>query len=215
MPIPVYMCNAAPFARSLQKPIGVRYAPQPQSGPVVDPHPDGPSIGCVLRDVIRHPVQYFVRRWNWKSAVLSSLVRSALFFAANIGAGLPAARSAFLTELVFRSTTAGFYGALTQAFRDVRPIWRGTLAGMIVLPVATHVLEFLVHYARGTERLSASIALSVGFTALSTSFNLYAMRRGALTVGEGSQSLGQDLMRVPGLMIDFARSLVRTILRFA
>lgn len=42
---------------------------------MVDPHPDGPSIGCVLRSLCRHPVRYF-RRWNWKSAVLSSLVRS-------------------------------------------------------------------------------------------------------------------------------------------
>ena len=98
-------------------------------------HTDGPSVGYVLRNLVRHPVRYFVRRWNWKSAVLSSLVRSALFFLANIGAGFDAARSAFLTELVFRSTTAGFYGALTQAFRDVRPVWTGTVAGMILLPV--------------------------------------------------------------------------------
>ena len=127
---------------------------------MVDPHTDGSSIGCVLRSLCRDPVRYFVRRWNWKSAVLSSLLRSSLFFVANIGAGLPAARSAFLTELIFRATTAGFYGALTQAFRDVRPVWSGTLAGMIVLPVTTHVLEFIVHYVRGTERLSESIALS-------------------------------------------------------
>ena len=160
-------------------------------------------------------MRYFVRRWNWKSAVLSSLLRSSLFFAANIGAGLPAARSAFLTELIFRAITAGFYGALTQAFRDVRPVWSGTLAGMIVLPVTTHVLEFIVHYARGTERLSESIALSAGFTALSTGFNLYAMRHGALTVGEGSQSLGRDLRAVPALLTGFTRAVIRGIFRFA
>lgn len=183
--------------------------------PVVDPHTDGPSIGCVLRNLCRDPVRHFLHRWNWKSAVLSSLVRSTLFFVANIGAGLPAARSAFLTELVFRATTAGFYGALTQAFRDVRPVWSGTLAGMIVLPVTTHLLEFIVHYVRGTERLSESIALSVCFTALSTSFNLYAMRHGALTVGDGSQSLARDLRAVPRLLTGFTRSIIRGILRFA
>jgi hypothetical protein len=182
---------------------------------VVDPHTDGPSIGCVLRNLCRDPVRYFIRRWNWKSAVLSSLLRSTLFFIANIGAGLPAARSAFLTELVFRATTAGFYGALTQAFQDVRPIWIGTLAGMIVLPVTTHLLEFVVHYLRGTVRLGESIALSVAFTTLSTSFNLYAMRRGALTVGEGSQPLLHDLRAVPRLMAGFTRSLIRGIFRFA
>lgn len=182
---------------------------------VVDPHTDGPSIGCVLRNICRDPVRYFIRRWNWKSAVLSSLVRSTLFFIANIGAGLPAARSAFLTELVFRSATAGFYGALTQAFRDVRPIWTSTLAGIIVLPILTHALELIVHYFRRTERLGQSIALSLVFTALSTSFNLHAMRHGALTVGEGSQSLARDLRAVPRLVMTFARSLLRGLIRFA
>ena len=178
-------------------------------------HTDGPSVGGVLRNLARDPVRYFFRRWNWKSAVLSSLIRSALFFFANIGAGLSAAQSAFLTELVFRSTTAGFYGALTQAFRDVRPVWTGTVAGMILLPVTTHLLEFIVHYLRNTERLGASIAVSVAFTALSTSFNLYAMRRGALTVGDGSQSLARDLLRLPRLIADFTRVIVRGIFRFA
>ncbi|HKY22251.1 MAG TPA: hypothetical protein VJM31_13640 [Vicinamibacterales bacterium] len=182
---------------------------------MVDLHSGGSSVGCVLQNLFRHPVQYFVRRWNWKSAVLSSLVRSTLFFAANLGAGLPAARSAFLTELVFRATTAGFYGALTQAFRDVRPAWTGTVAGMILLPVTTHLLEFIVHYLRGTARLGESIALSVAFTALSTSFNLYAMRRGAFTVGDGSHSLWRDLGRVPTLLLDFSRVIVRGIFRFA
>ena len=156
-----------------------------------------------------------LRRWNWKSAVLSSLIRSGLFFIANLGAGFSAARSAFLTELLFRSTTAGFYGALTQAFRDVRPIWTGTVAGMVLLPVTTHLLEFVVHYLRGTERLGASIGLSVAFTALSTSFNLYAMRRGALTVGDGSQSLRRDLLGLPRLIVDFTRVIVRGLFRFA
>ena len=178
-------------------------------------HPDDSSVGCVLRNLVRHPVRYFVRRWNWKSAVLSSLFRSTLFFIANLSAGLPAARSAFLTELIFRSATAGFYGALTQAFRDVRPPWAGTAAGMVVLPAATHLLEFLVHRWRGTERLGDSIALSIMFTAVSTSFNLYAMRRGTLTVGSGSQSIWSDLRRVPGLIVDFTRLILRAVFRFA
>lgn len=89
------------------------------------------------------------------------------------------------------------------------------MAGMIVLPITTHLLEFIVHFLRGTERLHESIALSVAFTALSTSFNLYAMRQGALTVGEGSQSLWRDLRSVPRLVTGFTRSLLRGIFRFA
>jgi hypothetical protein len=146
---------------------------------VVDRQNDGPSIGCVLLDLIRHPVDHFIRRWNWKSAVLSSMVRSTLFFLANLDAGLSAARAAFLTGLIFRSSTAGFYGALTQAFRQIRPVWTGTLAGMMVLPL------------------------------------LFAMRRGALTVGEGSQSLWHDVCRIPRLIADFTASLLRGLLRLA
>ena len=89
------------------------------------------------------------------------------------------------------------------------------VAGMILLPVTAHLLEFIVHYQRGTERLGESIVLSVAFTALSTSFNLHAMRHGALTVGDGSQSLWQDLRRVPRLLLEFSRGIIREIRRFA
>jgi hypothetical protein len=64
---------------------------------------------------VRHPVKYLLHRWNWKSAVLSSLLRASLFFATNLAAGLPAAIAAMKTELVFRGVTSGFYGALTEA----------------------------------------------------------------------------------------------------
>src|SRR5262249_28557875 len=123
--------------------------------------PGDASVSGILRRLARHPIEHVVRRWNWKSAVLSTLVRSALFLAANAGAGADAARAAFLTELVFRSATAGFYGAVTQAFRDAQPAYAGMVAAMVILPVTTHLLEFVVHWLRGTVRLAASIELSI------------------------------------------------------
>ena len=105
------------------------------------------------------------------------------FFGANRAAGLDAAVAAMITEFCFRISTAGFYGAVTQAFRRVEPPHAGTIAAMVVLPLLTHSLEFVVHWWRGTPELGLSILASVMFTAVSTSFNLFAMRRGAFVVG--------------------------------
>ena len=60
-----------------------------------------------------------------------------------------------------------------------------------------------MHLMRGTMKLRASIIASVCLTAISTLFNLYAMRRGALITGEGQQSLGNDFKRMPRLIAGF------------
>lgn len=157
----------------------------------------------VFRNLVRHPIETIARRWNWKSALLSSIVRSLIFFCINLVAGLPAALAALLTELTFRGAASGFYGALTEAFRFAEPEWAASLAVMILLPLAGHSLEFAVHLARGTAKLGTSIFASVCFTALSTLFNLYAMRRGALVTGEGRQTLTDDLKMMPRLLASF------------
>jgi hypothetical protein len=187
-----------------------------------DPAPCGPAcqkraghelsapepVGQVLREIIRHPVARVGRCWNWKSALLSSAFRAQIFFVANLGAGLDAARAAMLTEFVFRALTAGFYGALTQNFRHATPRWLATVTALILLPVATHSIELLVHWLRGTERLAASIALSALFTVISTLFNLFAMRHGVLIVGEGRGTLLSDLRQMPRLIVLFVASLL-------
>jgi hypothetical protein len=141
--------------------------------------------------------------WNYKSAVLSALFRAPIFFAANVAAGLDAATAAFVTEFAFRFATAGFYGAVTQAFRRVEPPMLAALGAVVLLPAIAHSLEFLVHWLRGTSELAISIVASIAFTVLSTSFNLFAMRRGALIAGEGAASLLSDLRRMPRLLISF------------
>jgi hypothetical protein len=168
--------------------------------------PPGLSPARVLWLLVRHPWQYVVRRWNYKSAVMSSVFRAQIFFIANLSAGPDAALSAMGAEFVFRFATAGLYGALTQAFRAVEPARAGTLAVMVLLPVVGHSLELGVHWMRGTPKLEASIAASVAFTVLSTAFNLFAMRRGALVVGDGSRSLWHDLAQMPALLTAFILS---------
>lgn len=161
------------------------------------------TVGAVLKSLLRDPQEYFIRRWNWKSAILSSLLRGAIFFSTNLVVGWNAAFAALLTEFVFRSATSGFYGSLTEAFRDVEPQWAGTVATMVLLPLVSHSLEFTVHWLRGTAKLGLSIGVSVAFTALSTAFNLYAMRQGVLVVGAGRRLLRDDLRLIPRLIASF------------
>jgi hypothetical protein len=158
---------------------------------------------------LREPVQRLLYRWNWKSALLSSLLRATLFFATNLTAGLPAAFAAMRTELVFRAITSGFYGALTENFRDAEPPWAAAITVMILLPIANHSLEFVVHWLRGTRNLASSILASLVLTAFSTLFNLFVMRRGALIVGEGRDSLASDLIQMPRLIGAFCLLLPR------
>jgi hypothetical protein len=161
------------------------------------------SILQVLRGLILHPIETIARRWNWKAALLSSSIRALIFFAANLPAGAHAALAALLTELVFRGAASGFYGAITEAFRFAEPEWAASLVVMILLPLMGHSAEFVVHLLRGTMRLRAGVIASVCFTTVSTLFNLYAMRRGALVTGEGQQPLSSDMKRMPRLIAGF------------
>jgi hypothetical protein len=162
-----------------------------------------PTVRAVFGTMVRHPVRKLFLRWNWKSALLSSLLRATIFFFTNLIAGWHAALGAMLAELVFRAVTSGFYGAITESFSLARPAWAATAAAMIALPVLAHSLEFLVHWLRGTPKLGLSIGTSMIFTAVSTAFNLYAMRRGVLVTCGKSKSLRQDLSQIPPLLLTF------------
>jgi hypothetical protein len=169
------------------------------------------TVGAVLVSLFRHPVDHFIRRWNWKSALLSSLLRGAIFFCTNLLAGWHAALGAMLAEFTFRTATSGFYSSLTQSFRKARPRWAATAATMVLLPLVSHSLEFMVHWLRGTPKLGLSIASSMAFTAISTAFNLYAMGKGALIVGDGHRSLSHDLRLMPGLILSFLIGVPRAV----
>ena len=171
------------------------------------------TLQQALLRTLQNPGKYLLQRWNWKSALLSSILRAALFFFTNLAAGVPSAIAALQTELIFRGITSGFYGALTEMFLDVSPAWKAALTVMILLPLANHSVELLVHWIRGTHNLFSSISASVVLTAFSTLFNFYVMRRGALIVGAGRHSLGADLRRLPRLTLDFLALLSRYFLR--
>jgi hypothetical protein len=164
------------------------------------------TVGAVLSKILRDPFHSLILRWNWKSALLSSLVRALIFFLVNLQAGWHAAVGAMLAELALRSMTSGFYGAVTEAFSKAQPAWKAMAVTMAILPLLNHSLEFVVHWLRGTPNLAASIAASMVFTSLSTAFNLHAMRHGVLTVGDGSKALHHDFARLPALLFSFLSS---------
>jgi len=175
---------------------------------------DYPTVGAVLKGFFLRPSQTLIHRWNWKSAVLSSLLRAAIFFFTNLSAGWHAAVGALLAELALRAATSGFYGAITEAFSEARPMWAAMAAATVFLPLVNHSLEFLVHWLRGTPKLALSITTSVIFTMLSTSFNVYAMRHGVLTVGRNSKSLREDLGRILPLLGQFLLAGPRSLFRY-
>jgi hypothetical protein len=161
------------------------------------------SVFECFRRLWTEPGEMLLRRWNWKSAIFSSLIRAQIFFLTNLAAGWRAATGAMLAEFLYRGITAGFYGALTQAFREAEPEWAAGIAVSLLLPISSHALELTVHSLRHTPKLYTSIITSVCFTIFSTLFNQYAMRRGALVVGQGAGSVASDLKRIPALIAGF------------
>jgi hypothetical protein len=147
-----------------------------------------------------------ISRWNWKSALLSSLFRGSVFFSANLRFGRKAAVGAMFAEFLYRALTSGFYGAITQKLRSIEPRWKANIIATLGIPAASHLVEFLVHYLRGTPNLRGSILMSVIFTVFSTLFNLHAMRRGILLVGQDQKTLGEDFRAIPVLLVSFVIS---------
>jgi hypothetical protein len=159
------------------------------------------------------PLDLIARCWNWKSAVVSAACRSQVFLAVNLSAGVTAGVRSMATEFVFRTIASGVLGSLTERFARL-PLTRGRAVAAILGIAATgHLAEFLVHWTAGTPRLAASIGASIGFTLVTTAFNLFVMRRGTLIAGPGSHSLVSDLRRLPRLILDFIQSLVWTMRR--
>jgi hypothetical protein len=151
-----------------------------------------------------------VFRWNWKAAVLSSLLRAPIFLAAYLfqKQGVADAISVTIALAVFRVIFGGVNGAIIQAYRNVKPAWHAVLTVPVVLAAFSHVIEFAVltvyDEITGTQGKTKAIVFSVIVSIISAVFNLFAMRRGALIVrDESMQSFWRDLVRMPWLIFEF------------
>ena len=185
------------------------------------------SVGDVFRSLARHPAQV-ISRWNWKSALLGAILRASFYFTIYQVSkeSWLVTLGAVIVEFSFRFVTSGISGALVQSFRRASPAWLAMMIVMISLPVFSHTVEYITHYAQ--ENLFSSIfaasenkarqkafAISVLFSVLSALFNLFVMRNGVMLVGAGSEtkSLLQDLKRIPLLIIEFIVILPNAILK--
>ncbi|MCA1589798.1 MAG: hypothetical protein LC734_05275 [Acidobacteria bacterium] len=70
----------------------------------------------VFRYLVRHPMEMLVWRWNWKSAVMSGLIRSLIYLFTHLKAGWRAALGAMSIEFLFRLVVSGASGSLVQSF---------------------------------------------------------------------------------------------------
>lgn len=173
------------------------------------------TIRAALGLLLRHPWSHLIRRWNWKSALLSAAIRGTIFVVANLPAGREAALRALVVDATARIPLAGFYGTLTQTLRTVEPAWKAQVASMLIVPAIAHTAEIIVHALAGTPAIREGVAMSIGFSALSAAFNLFAMRRGALLVGQQARPLREDLLRLPRLWLEFAIWIPRAVVRLA
>lgn len=174
------------------------------------------TVPAALAGLLINPGRLLLS-WNWKTALLSACVRGTIFFVSNLDAGLGKAITAMAVEAALFATLAGFYGALAQSFRHARPAWAATMTVMILMPAVNHTLEYALHNATDTEKIAAGVGASISLSILSAMFNLFAMRRGVLIVGDERASLIDDLRRMPRVVFDFVmaipRALWRTIFR--
>lgn len=168
------------------------------------------TIGEAWSNLLRNP-SLFIRYWNYKGAILSGLLRAPIFFITYLigRESLKLALGAALVQFIFRFFFAGVGGALIQGFRRVEPAWKALLTILMVVPLISHLLEFLLQlgfaYATGTaEHTDEAIVRSVCVSIISALFTLFIMRRNVMIVGEAeSKSLLSDITRLPLMIFQF------------
>jgi hypothetical protein len=168
------------------------------------PVPGAPRLGALLLRLVQRPQQLLLL-WNWKSGLLSIILRGPIFFVAAAHQGWKAVITALFIESVFCALSAGFYGAVVQILNDAEPSWLTGIVLTAVVPVIFQVLEYVLHWFRGTPHLRIAGIVSLVVSALSALFNWYAMRRGTLLVGGEGGGFGADLCRLPRLFLNFLR----------
>jgi len=169
-----------------------------------------PRFFQVLTDRLRSP-QHLIFLWNWKNALLSLVLRGPIFLIAASRKGWESALGALLTESVFCVVTAGFYGAVVQSLRNAEPESLTGIFLTLVMPAIFQVLEYWLHWLRGTPHLRTAEITSVVVSAISALLNWYAMRRGTLLVGGEGRRFGADLRRLPFLVFGFVALMPRRL----
>ena len=171
---------------------------------IIEDTPTPHRVVDVFRYLVRHPVEMLVWRWNWKSGLMSGIVRSMIYLITHYKQGWRAAAAAMSVEFTFRIIVSGASGSLVQAFHRATPVWLATLCVMILLPAISHMIEFTLHTMNGDKNKGKAIIISVCFSIVSAVFNLFAMRRNTLLVkDDNQQSFWRDMAQMPAIVGEF------------
>lgn len=141
--------------------------------------------------------------WNWKSAILSALIRSFGYLIATRKHGMHTGFHAVAIEIFYVALTAGIYSALQQGALNIRPRWLSSSLIVVGVPVLSQSVELAVHLAMRTPNLRAATLGIMAFGFLSAMFHLHVMRNGAMLVGGKSRPFSEDLKRMPSLVAGF------------
>lgn len=167
------------------------------------------TIRGVTFGIIRHPFRTLILNWNWKSAIISSVLRAPIFFGAYLAQkqGLKMAFGAMAVQFIFRAVTGGTNGAIIQSFSKIQPVWHAVVTIPIVLTVFMHIgewfLQSMFDSVTGTTGKTTAVMVSVLASLISAGFNLLAMRRGLLLVkDESQQSFWRDIKQMPWIVLE-------------
>ncbi|HVQ56866.1 MAG TPA: hypothetical protein VMS29_08935 [Pyrinomonadaceae bacterium] len=160
-------------------------------------------------EIVRHPFRTLVLNWNWKSAIISSVLRAPIFFAAYLAQkqGLRMALGAMGVQFIFRAITGGTNGSIIQSFSKVEPAWHAVVTIPFILTIVMHFGEWVLQGAydsyTGTNGKTTAVLLSILASVVSGGFNLFAMRRGVLLVkDESQQSFWHDIKQMPWIVFE-------------
>jgi len=160
-------------------------------------------------EILRHPFRTLVLNWNWKSAIISSVLRAPIFFAAYMATkqGFKMALGAMALQFIFRAITGGTNGSIIQSFSKVQPAWHAVVTIPLILTVVMHLGEWVLQgaydSAKGTTGRTTAVFISVLASIVSGGFNLFAMRRGILLVkDESQQSFWRDIKQMPWIVFE-------------
>ena len=160
-------------------------------------------LSFVLAVICRQPKRFLLASWNWKAAALSVLFRAPVFLISTQRHGLETMATAGIVEAIFRIAITGIDASITQAVQRAEPQWAVAIVVLAAIPAVTVALEAVVHWLAATPNLRAGL-VSLILSVLSSGFNWYSMRKGALLVGRKGDSFATDLARMPMLIGRFA-----------
>jgi len=160
-------------------------------------------------EILRHPFRTLVLNWNWKSAIISSVLRAPIFFAAYLATkqGFRMALGAMAIQFIFRAVTGGTNGSIIQSFSKVEPAWHAVVTIPFILTIVMHVGEWILQSSydsvTGTTGKTTAVLISIMASVVSGGFNLFAMRRGILLVkDESQQSFWRDIKQMPWIVFE-------------